>query len=63
MKYHYSVVHGLAECKDCEWSTEAYKNAQATAANHARKYGHRVEGELGISFGYDGSDLPEKQNP
>ena len=54
IKHEYGVVHGLAECSDCDWKTESYKNAQASAANHARFYGHRVVGELGISFSYDG---------
>lgn len=61
MKHHYGVVHGVATCKDCGWHTEVYKNAQATAANHARKHGHTVEGELGISFGYDGKAWSEKK--
>ena len=53
MKREYGVVHGVAHCLDCDWSTESYKNAQAIAAKHAKTYGHRVEGELGISFAYD----------
>jgi hypothetical protein len=55
----YGVVHGLAECCDCEWTTQSYKNAQALAAKHARKYGHRVNGELGIAFSYTGGPEPE----
>jgi hypothetical protein len=54
MKYSYGVVHGVAECEDCDWKTGSYKNAQAIAAKHAKKYGHKVRGELGISFEYDG---------
>lgn len=54
MKYSYGVVHGLAECEDCGWKTASYKNAQALAAIHAKRYGHTVRGELGISFSYDG---------
>lgn len=54
MKRHYSVVHGLATCEDCGWHTDSYKNAQANAARHAKAYGHHVNGELGISFGYYG---------
>jgi hypothetical protein len=56
MKYSYGVVHGIAECEDCEWRTSSYKNAQAIAKIHAKKYGHRVRGELGISFSYDGHE-------
>lgn len=54
MKHTYSVVHGLATCRNCGWHTEAYKNAQANAARHARAHGHRVDGELGIAFTYYG---------
>jgi hypothetical protein len=54
MKKHYGLVHGLATCLDCGWHTEMYKNAQANASRHAAKYGHKVVGELGISFSYEG---------
>ena len=50
----YGVVHGIAQCQNCGWSTASYKNAQALAAIHARRYGHRVVGELGIAFSYNG---------
>jgi len=53
MKYHYGVVHAVVQCEDCEWHTESYKNAQAIAAKHAKRYGHKVSGELEISFAYD----------
>ena len=51
--YRYAVVHAQVWCEDCGWSTGSYKNAQAIAKIHAKKYGHRVSGELGISFNYD----------
>ena len=56
MKRYYGVVHGMARCLDCGWETESYKNAQAIAAKHAKDYGHKVEGELGIAFSYDGKE-------
>ena len=56
MKYEYGVVHGLAECLDCGWKTDSYKNAQAIASIHAKKHGHRVIGELGIRFEYNGNE-------
>ncbi len=55
MDYSYGVVHGLAECLDCDWTTESYKNAQAISKIHAKSKGHRVRGELGIAFSYDGN--------
>ena len=56
MKYAYGVVHAVVRCQDCEWETFSYKNAQAISKKHAEKYGHYVEGELGISFSYDGRE-------
>jgi len=53
MSYSYGVVRGVAECDDCEWKTTSYKNAQAIAKIHAKKYGHKVRGELVILFYYD----------
>jgi len=53
MSYWYRVVHTIIECEDCGWYSNSYKNAQALAKIHAKKYGHRVKGELGIDFGYD----------
>uniref|UniRef100_A0A6M3MAN1 Uncharacterized protein n=1 Tax=viral metagenome TaxID=1070528 RepID=A0A6M3MAN1_9ZZZZ len=61
MKSKYGVVHGVARCLDCDWETESYKNAQAISAKHAKKYGHRVEGELGIYFVYDGRNSASSQ--
>ena len=61
MSYAYGVVHGIAACEDCGWRTESYKNAQAIAAKHAKKYGHKVNGELGISFNYDYRKIEVKE--
>lgn len=52
----YGVVHGVVACEDCGWESQSYKNAQALAAIHARAYGHRVTGEIGIAIEYDGRD-------
>lgn len=53
MSYSYGVIHAIVECEDCDWRTESYKNAQAIAKIHAKTYGHKVSGELGIGFDYD----------
>lgn len=60
MTYRYGVVHGVMRCQDCGWETYSYKNAQAISKIHAKKYHHRVEGELGISLVYDGRDEKKK---
>jgi len=56
MKYSYGVIAAIVECEDCDWTTESYKNAQAIAKIHAARYGHRVVGELGIGFSYNGRE-------
>ena len=48
------VVHAMAECIDCGWRNEGYKNAQATAVIHAKTFGHKVDCEVGINFEYEG---------
>ena len=59
MKRTYGVVHANIRCLDCEWETTSYKNAQAIAAIHARKYKHRIEGEIGIHITYDGREASQ----
>lgn len=56
MKYTYGVIHGIVRCLDCKWESYSYKNAQAIAKIHAQTYGHKVEGELGITFSYNGRE-------
>ena len=47
-------IHTVTECRDCGKTFENYKNGQALAALHAKKYGHLVIGEIGLAFEYDG---------
>lgn len=47
------LVHAMAECEDCGKTFWA-KNAQGVSAQHARRYGHTVRGELGYAFKYSG---------
>ena len=54
IKKSIGVVHAVAECEDCGKVFENYKNAQALAAIHAKKYHHKISGEVGIFFVYDG---------
>jgi len=54
MKKTIGVVHVVAECKDCNWRTESYKNGQAIAAKHAKKYKHVVIVDVGLMVEYDG---------
>lgn len=45
------LVHAIAKCDDCgkEWES---RNAQDVAAQHAKRYGHSVHGELGYAFAF-----------
>lgn len=62
MRRTYGVVHGIATCETCGWSTQSYKNAQALAARHAAAHGHRVTGEVGCAYTYDATaDGPAKR--
>lgn len=42
-----SLIHFVAECKDCEWNCSDYRIGQKKASEHARKTGHVVHAELG----------------
>lgn len=55
MKKETWKVHTIAECEDCGKVFDNYKNGQALAAQHAKKYGHVVKGEVGLAFEYDGT--------
>jgi hypothetical protein len=47
-----ALVHGIAICKDCNWSCENYLTVQKNAAEHVRKTGHRVNADLGYFVEY-----------
>ena len=61
MKKTIGVMHCIATCEDCGKEFTAYKNAQALAAQHAKKYRHLVRGEIGLVFEYNGK--PSEQPP
>ena len=44
---HKSLVHGIADCTDCEWGCQDYLTVQAQARKHASETGHEVSMELG----------------
>ena len=56
MKKEIGVVHIWAECEDCGKTFENFKNSQALAALHAKRYKHRVCGDIGLAFVYDGRE-------
>ena len=54
MKKQLGKVHTIAQCRDCEWRSEHYKNGQAIAAKHAKHHKHKVSIEVGLAGYYDG---------
>jgi hypothetical protein len=48
------VVMGHANCDNCTWTSESYKNILALAANHAKHHKHQVRVEVGYAYIYDG---------
>jgi len=56
MKRTSGIVHGMANCEDCDWHNHNYKNAQATGAIHAKKHKHLVNVEVGYAHTYDGRE-------
>lgn len=56
MKKRIGVVHAMAECQTCDWRNENHKNAQATAAKHAKFHKHIVHVEVALAVYYDGTE-------
>ena len=56
MEKKIGVVHISAKCEDCGKEFTNHKNGQALAAKHAKKYNHKVIGEIGLAFEYDGKN-------
>ena len=54
MKKRIGVVHAMVQCQTCGKEFSNYKNAQALGAQHAKRYGHVVKGEIALGFTYDG---------
>lgn len=46
-------VHAIFECKDCGEYWGDFNSALKKAYQHAKKTGHRVEGETGYFFHYN----------
>lgn len=54
MEKKIGVVHVYARCEDCGKEFENYRNGQALAALHAKTHRHKVVGDVGLGFVYDG---------
>jgi hypothetical protein len=55
-----NVVSALFQCQVCGKDFTTYKNAQATAAQHTKVYGHTVSGEITLSVEYSSGGVYEK---
>ena len=42
------VIHVTAKCRACKWESGDYINGQRKAREHSRKYGHKIDVEVGI---------------
>lgn len=47
------TTHVLAQCRDCAWSVDDYRTAQADALSHAKATGHTVAVERAQSWTYN----------
>jgi hypothetical protein len=54
VKREFGIVSAIVECRDCGWTAQNYKNAQACAAKHAEHHKHKVSVEVTMSGHYDG---------
>lgn len=58
-----SVVHRIAQCTECDWTDEEYKNALVRARRHCARTGHRVIVEsaytITYSFNKEAPDGPQ----
>lgn len=55
-------IGAIAECQDCGWTCDNYKNAQAVGAKHAKDYNHfvRVETTLCSYYNYPEGTFDKK---
>jgi hypothetical protein len=49
-----SLIHGIARCTVCSWTSENYRSVQGLAHKHAKTTGHLVCAELGYLVEYRG---------
>jgi len=59
MKKETWKIGSIAECEDCGWKYDKYRNAQAVGANHAKHYHHKVRVETTLISIYDGRTSEE----
>ena len=53
-----SLIHTIAECRNCRWRCEDYLKAQQKSREHAESMNHLVVLDLGYIAQYDGRKKP-----
>ena len=48
------LIHGIAKCRNCDWRCGDYLTVEKKAADHARRFGHKVTADLGYVVEYGG---------
>lgn len=48
-----NIIHQLGNCQDCGMYWDDYRKARKQAREHAKKTGHRVNGETAICWSYN----------
>lgn len=48
------IVHALFSCEDCDMEFQDFKTARRRAYQHAKTKHHKVIGEVGVFYHYDG---------
>ena len=51
------MIHHVAICQTCEWIVDA-RNAHGVGAQHATRYGHQVEVQIGYVYRGMGVTMP-----
>jgi hypothetical protein len=54
-----ALIHGIADCLQCDWKCGDYLTVQRLAAQHHRKTGHRVSMELGYHVEFTPNEQAE----
>lgn len=50
-----ALVHGIANCLDCDWQCMNYCTVQRSARRHTEQTGHKVSMELGYAVTISGT--------
>lgn len=53
MRLRMGTVHYIAECLECDFSTQDYIDGQQKTGYHARKTGHKIHVERGSAGFYN----------